>query len=285
MLIKGPASPLLCEKVEKRTGADVAEVKTKVFPDGEIYVKIEESVKDKDCTIIQTTYPNEHLLELLMIQDALKKNGASSINTIVPYYSYARQDKLFERGEAVTADAIAKMISLNADEFFSIDLHSEEIVDFFDIKAENISAMPQLAKHCVEEKDPDLLIAPDEGAKDMVKKAADEVRIDWDYLEKNRIDANTVEIKPKNIKVEGKSVVILDDIISTGGTMSEAARQLKEAGAEKVHAGCTHGLFVDDAKENLDAFCDSVFCTDTIEQDKSEVSVASILAEFVQLSR
>lgn len=282
MLVKGPGSPLLCNKIENRTGIETTEVKSKVFPDGEIYIKIEESVQDKDCTIVQTTYPNKHLLELLMIQNALKKNGASSITTIVPYYAYARQDKLFEQGEAVSAEAIAKTISLNADKFYSIDLHSEEIVNFFDIEAENLSAMPKLADFCLKEKEPDLLIAPDEGAKGMVKNAALDVGLEWDYLEKTRIDANTVEIKPKKMDVKGKSVIILDDIIATGGTMSEAARQLKEAGAEEVHAGCTHGLFAKDAKEKLNAVCDSFFCTDTIEQDKSEISVAPILSDLIQ---
>jgi len=281
MLVKGPASPLLCNKLANKTDVETVEVKTKVFPDGERYVKIEGDIEGKNCTVVQTTYPSQHLLELFMIQNALRENGASSIRVVVPYYSYGRQDKVFEKGEAVSAKAFAKRIELEADEFYSIDLHSEKIVDFFDIPAKNLSAMTRLAEHSIEEKEPDILIAPDEGAKDIVKKAAVSVGLDWDYLEKTRIDANTVEIKPKSIDVQGKSVVILDDIISTGGTMTEAARQLKESGAQKVHAGCTHGLFAGDAKEKLGSVCDSVFCTDTIEQKKSEVSVAPLLTELI----
>jgi len=281
MLVKGPASPLLCNKITNDTDVETVKVKTKVFPDGERYVKLEGDIEGKRCTVVQTTYPNEHLLELFMIQNALTENGASSIKVVVPYYSYGRQDKIFEKGEAVSAKAFAKRIGVEADEFYSVDLHSEKIVDFFDIPAKNLSAMTRLAEHSMEEKGPDILIAPDEGAKDIVKKAAVSVGLEWDYLEKTRIDANTVEIKPKSIDVKGKSVVILDDIIATGGTMTEAARQLKESGAEEVHAGCTHGLFAGDAKEKLGAVCDSVFCTDTIEQEKSEVSVAPLLTDLV----
>ncbi|MBS3781701.1 MAG: ribose-phosphate diphosphokinase [Candidatus Thermoplasmatota archaeon] len=281
MLIKGPASPLLCNKLDK-TGLKTAEVQTKVFPDEEVYVKVKGKVEGEDCFLVQTTYPNQHLLELFMIQNALKENGARSIKVIVPYYSYGRQDQIFEKGEAISAKAFAQRISIDADEFYSVDLHSEDIVDFFEIPAENISAMTRLAEYSTEKKNPDLLIAPDEGAKEMVENAALNLGLECDYLEKTRIDANTVEIKPKNIDVKGKSVVILDDIIATGGTMTEAAKQLKGSGAEEVHAGCTHGLFVGDAKKNLDAVCDSVFCTDTIEQEKSEVSVAPLLTDLIE---
>ncbi|MEF8873666.1 MAG: ribose-phosphate diphosphokinase [Candidatus Thermoplasmatota archaeon] len=281
MLIKGPASSELCEKVAKKTDVETVEVETKVFPDGEVYVKLKGDVKGEDCTLVQTTYPNKHLLELYMIQDALKENGAGSIDIVVPYYSYARQDKLFEKGEAVSARAFAKRIELEGDSFYSIDLHSEKITDFFEIDAKNLSAMPILARHA-ETKEPDFLISPDEGGVERVKKAAQEIDLDWDYLEKKRIDASTVKIKPKKIDAKGKSVVILDDIIATGGTMTEAAKQLKNAGAEEVHAGCTHGLFAENALEKLENVCDSVFCTDTIEQKSSEVSVAPLNADIVR---
>ncbi|MFP4609317.1 MAG: ribose-phosphate diphosphokinase, partial [Candidatus Aenigmatarchaeota archaeon] len=197
MLIKGPASTDLCDKIAERTGVDTVGVKTKIFPDGEVYVKLQEDVEGERCTLVQTTYPNQHLLELYMIQDALRENGAETIEVVVPYYSYARQDQLFEKGEPISARAFAKMIELDADRFYSIDLHSEKIVDFFDIEAKNLSAMPLLARHS-KTKDPDFLISPDEGGIERVKKAAQEIDLGWDYLEKKRIDAKTVNIEPKS---------------------------------------------------------------------------------------
>ena len=276
MLIKGPASPGLSERIVKKCDLDFIEVKSKIFPDGEIYVSLSDGVEGKDCYLIQTTYPNRRLLELFFIQNALVEGGANSINIIVPYLSYARQDQLFEPGEAISSKAIAERIQLQADSFYSIDLHSEKILDFFEIQSCNYSAMRLLASHS-QLYEPDLLISPDEGSAERVKIAAKEIDREWDYLEKTRIDGETVEIKPKNIRVEGKKVVILDDIISTGGTMREAVKQLLEQGAEEVYAGCTHGLFVNDAYEQLDSICDGVFYTDTIESDRSDLTVAPLL--------
>ncbi len=274
-LIKGPGSPKLSERLIERNDLDYVEVESKIFPDGEIYVKLSKSVEDEDCYLVQTTYPNRRLLELFFIQDALIGNGARSVNVIVPYFSYARQDQMFKEGESISSRAIAERIQIQADSFYSVDLHSEKITDFFKIEADNYTAMRLLGVHS-ELYEPDLLISPDEGGIDRVKMAADEIDTEWDYLEKKRLDGETVEIKPKNIEAEGKKVVILDDIISTGGTMMEAARQLLEQGADQVHAGCTHGLFVDDAFDKLDEICDSVFCTDTIESNGCEVTVAPL---------
>ncbi len=276
MLVKGPGSPALCERLAERLDADVVDVEHNIFPDGEHYVRLLDDVHGEDCVLVQATYPDENLLELFLIQDAIFENGANSLALVVPYYSYARQDKRFMTGEPVSARAISRLIEVGCDSFFSIDLHSENVLDFFNIPSTNLSAMPLLVDHaCLF--DPDILLSPDEGGKERVMQAAEGTEIDWDYLVKKRIDGETVIIEPKGMKAEGKTVVILDDIISTGGTMVEAARQLFEQGAEEVHAGCTHGLFVGDSLKCLEALCDSVFCADTVECERSEVTVAPLI--------
>ncbi|MFO8109129.1 MAG: ribose-phosphate diphosphokinase [Thermoplasmata archaeon] len=277
MLIKGPGSPGLCERLEV---SESVEVKSKVFPDGEIYVRLEGDVTGEDCVLVQTTYPNKHLIEMLFILDALVENQASSVTTVIPYYSYSRQDKAFKEGECVSSRAIARIISTCADEFYSIDLHSKSIVNFFNVPAENLEAMGLLAEHSLKY-EPDMLLSPDEGGRGRVMLASERVGVPWDYLKKTRIDDSTVEIKPKNLGVEGKTVVILDDIISTGGTMMEAAKQLYDKGAEEVHAGCTHGLFVEGSDKKLKKYFESVFCTDTIEGKNSDVTVAPLIKEKV----
>ncbi|MFW6040493.1 MAG: ribose-phosphate diphosphokinase [Thermoplasmatota archaeon] len=281
MLIKGPGSPTLSDKLIDEYDLNQVEVRSKIFPDGEIYISLEGEVEGEDCYLVHTTYPNKRLIELFFLQDALVENGARSVNVIVPYYSYGRQDKRFEKGEAISARAIAKRIEVQADSFYSIDLHSKDIIDFFDIPSYNLTSMRLLAEHSMKF-EPDILISPDEGGVERIKRAATEVELKWDYLEKIRISSDSVEIKPKSIDVSGKNVVILDDIISTGGTMTEAAKQLKEQGAERVYAGCTHGLFVEDAMDRLDNVCDRIFCTDTIECEKSEVSVSPLLEDVVK---
>jgi len=277
MLIKGPGSQGLCKRLDD-SGIDSIEVDTKVFPDGEVYVKLHGDVSQEDCVLVHTSYPNQHLIELIFIMDAVLENGASSLTTVVPYYSYSRQDKAFQPGEGVSARAIAKTIDQYSDRFAAVDLHSKKITDFFSIPAEDLTAMELLAEHAMRY-EPDFFLSPDEGAVDRVKIAANSVDLPWDHLKKTRIDASTVEMEPKNMKVEGKSVVILDDIISTGGTMMKAAGQLYRQGADEVHAGCTHGLFVDGSNKKLEEHFDSVFCTDTIEGENSEVTIAPLLLD------
>lgn len=280
MIIKGPASAKLSERVASKIDEEIIDVEYKSFPDSEIYTRLKGDVNGEDCCLIQTTYPNENLLALFFIQDALIRGGAKSITTVVPYYSYSRQDQIFEKGEVLSSEVIAKIIEINADKFYSVDLHSSLILDHFDIPSYNLSAMMELADHS-QIYDPDLLLSPDEGGIERIKLAAEEVDLGWDYLEKHRLDGETVEIKPKNMNVEGKTIVILDDIISTGGTMREAAKQLYAQGADEVHAGCTHGLFIDDSLKRLESVCESVFCTDTIESPSSEVTVAPLIAKAV----
>ncbi len=276
MLVKGPGSPILCDRLAERLDTDVVDVDRKIFPDGEHYVRLLGDVDDEDCVLVQANYPDDNLLELFLIQDAIFENGASSLVVVVPYFSYGRQDKRFRAGEPVSARAISRLIEARSDSFFSIDLHSKKALDFFTIPAANLSAMPLLADHA-RSYDPDILLSPDEGGKERVKLAAKDTGIEWDYLIKERLDGETVKMEPKGMRVEGKTVVILDDIISTGGTMVEAARQLFEQGVEEVHAGCTHGLFVGDSLKRLEDLCDSVFCTDTVECESSEVTVAPLI--------
>ncbi len=284
MLVKGPGSPALCDRLAERLDVHMVGVEQKIFPDGEHYVRLTGDVKGEDCVLVQSTYPNENLLELFLIQDAIFENGASSLTVMAPYFSYARQDKLFREGEAVSARVFARLIETHARSFLSIDLHTERVLDFFSIPTVNLSAMPLLADHsCMYE--PDILLSPDEGGKDRVRLAAGEAGIGWDYLVKKRIDGETVRMEPKGMKVEGKTVVILDDIISTGGTMIQAARQLFEQGAEEVHAGCTHGLFVGDTLQRLSRECDTVFCTDTVECEISKVTVAPLISRELFMTK
>ncbi len=280
MLVKGPGSPALCDRLEKSLDGNAVDVEHKIFPDGERYVHLKGDVSGEDCVLVHTTHPSENLLDLFFLQDAVFQGGASSLNIVVPYFSYGRQDQCFSDGEAISSRAIARRIEIEANSFYSIDLHSSKITDFFSIPATNLSAMSWLADHA-ELYDPDLFLSPDEGGIQRIKKAAEEVEIEWDYLVKERIDGETVKIEPKGIEVEGKTVVILDDIISTGGTMFEAAKQLAEQGADEVHVGCTHGIFVGDAFQRLKGVCDSIFCTDTIEGKGNEVTVAPLILESV----
>jgi len=240
-----------------------------------------DDISKKHVVIIQTTYPDQKIIELFLLQDAVKEAGAKKITVVIPYLGYARQDKKFKDGEPVSAKAIAKLISLNADKVITVDPHKEYILDFFTIPAFSCSAVPEIAKY-LKRKKIDMILAPDKGALDRAKKASTIIKCDFDYMEKTRIDGTTVKIKPKNLDVHNKNVAIIDDIISTGSTMALSIKELKKHGAKRVLVACTHGLFAGEAIKKLrSAGCDEIISTDTIRSDFSKVKIAPCIGDLI----
>ncbi|HVM45997.1 MAG TPA: ribose-phosphate diphosphokinase, partial [Candidatus Thermoplasmatota archaeon] len=249
------------------------------FPDGEVYVRVPERLRGEEVVIVQTTYPTPSLLELLFLQEAAHDQGAAHITAVVPYYSYSRQDQVFQEGEIVTAKAVAQLVELKADRIITVDPHKEHILGFFGIEAHGVSAVPLLAKH-LERMGVDTVLAPDKGALDRAQFAAKCLDAQFDYMEKTRVSGTEVTMKAKSLDVRGKTVAIIDDIISTGGTIATASAELKRQGAARVIAACTHGLFLNNALQRLHANgCDQVICTDSIQTDVSTVGCAPVIAD------
>ncbi len=280
-IISGTASESIAKDLSKILNEPIAKTITKRFPDKELYVRILDDLEDEEVVIVQTTYPDPNIIELFLIQNAVVEAGANTITTVIPYYGYARQDTMFKKGEAISAKALAELISLNSDRIITVDPHKEYILDFFTTEAYSCSAVSDIAKY-FKQKKLDLILAPDKGALERAKKAADIINCDFDYMEKTRIDGETVEIKPKSLDAKNKNVGVIDDIISTGGTMAKSIKELKKQGAKKIFVSCTHGLFAGDALKKLNsAGCDEIISTDTIENDYSKVKTASTIAEFI----
>jgi ribose-phosphate pyrophosphokinase len=281
-VVGGSASPSLSKELAKSLRAKLAKVEIKRFPDEECYVRIDEDLSDEDVILVQTSWPDKNIIELLLLQDAIKEFEVSSLTTVVPYFGYARQDKQFKPGEPISARALARLIQMNTDEFVTVDVHAPSVIDWFDgIPAKNVAAYPQIGKH-LKSMGIQLVLSPDEGRADNAKRVADVVNCDADYLVKERLDGETVVMTPKNLDVKGKKVAIVDDIISTGGTIVKAAEQLKKQGAAKIFAVCTHGVFAGNAIQKLEAVCDDVCTTDTIENPKTCISVAPEIARIAR---
>ena len=281
-VISGTASASIANDLSKILQVPCAEIISKRFPDNEFYVRIIENIKNENVVIVQTTFPDPNLVELFLLQNAAEEAGAKKIIVVIPYYGYARQDTLFQQGEAISAKAIAGLISLNADEVITVDPHKEHILDFFSTKAQSCTAVPELAEY-LKQKKLDLILAPDKGALSRAKQASNIIGCDFDYMEKTRIDGTTVEIKPKNLDAQNKNVGIIDDIISTGGTMAKSIKELKRQGAKKVYVSCTHGLFAGDAVKKLSsAGCDEIIATDTIHSTYSTVKAALSIAPLIK---
>lgn len=281
-VISGTASKTVAEGISKELDIPLAEMISKRFPDKEMYIQIVDDVSDEDVIIVQTTYPDPNIIELFLLQNAVEEAKAKSITVVIPYFGYARQDTKFKEGEPISAKALANLISLSADKVITVDPHKEHILDFFSTSAVSCSAVPELAKY-LKEKDVDMVLAPDKGALERAKKASEIIGCEFDYMEKTRIDGETIKIKPKSLDAAGKNVAIIDDIISTGGTMAKSIKELKKYGAKKVFVSCTHGLFAGESvKKLISAGCDKIISTDTIVSDYSKVKIAPCISKLLQ---
>lgn len=275
VIVSGTASTELAAALSKELGADLAETDIKRFPDGEVYARIVTPVEGKHVVLVQTTAPNNNLVELLLLQDAAKEAGAAKVTSVIPYYGYARQDQVFKPGEAVSSRAVARALATTADSVITVDPHKEEILDFFFQGAHSVSAVPQLCA-TLKEWGVDLILAPDKGARNRAKLAADILGVPYDHLEKVRLGPTEVRMEAKDMDVAGKRVAIVDDMIASGGTMITAAAQLKEQGATAVYAACTHGVYTGGAVPKLLAGgIDRVLCTDTLDGRDGDVTSAA----------
>lgn len=284
-ILAGSASERTAKELAGLLHADLVPVERKVFPDGEVYVRVGGHLRDEDVVIVQSTLPSTSLVELLFLESAAHDQGARHITVVAPYYSYSRQDRVFREGEVVSAMAVAELIEQKADRFVTVDPHKEHILGFFGIEAHGVSAVPLLARQ-LETYGVDTVLAPDKGALDRAEFAAKCIGASFDHLEKTRISATEVVMKAKALDVSGKTVAIVDDIISTGGTIATAAKELKRQGAKRVVAACTHGLFLDNALDRLRAAgCDAVLATDSLDNPASVVGCAPVIADVLGEAR
>lgn len=252
----------------------------KRFPDGEGYIRFDEKVKNiEEIVVVQSLYypQDQHAMQLFFMLDALKELNIE-INLLIPYMAYARQDKRFKDWESVSGITLAKIID-------SFDLKSKYTLDIHDLKitkvmaGENLSAMPLISDYLKNLNliDP-VIISPDKGSIDRAKIVAKYMGAEFDYLEKTRISGDTVEIKPKEIDTKDRDVAIIDDIISTGGTISKACEILKSNGTLKVVSGATHLLMIGNSEERLlNSGVDDIFGSDSVPSKFSKISIASII--------
>ncbi|HIH79483.1 MAG: ribose-phosphate diphosphokinase [Candidatus Poseidoniia archaeon] len=275
-VVSGSTHQRLGVALAQETGAEFCGVINKRFPDGERYVRVLRNVAGHDVTVVQNTFPDESIVELLLILEALRESGAKSITTIIPYMGYARQERTFQRGEAISARAVARPVGALSDRVFTVSVHTDEVLSFFGCPTQDIDGLQEAVRYLKGFK-PGLVVAPDEGAREWCARAAKELKAPLHVMSKVRVDDRTVETGSGKVTVKGLTVVILDDIISTGGTIASAGRLLKDAGAGQVLAACTHGLFIEDAANRL-RVCDDILSSDTLEGVYTRYSIAPAIA-------
>jgi ribose-phosphate pyrophosphokinase len=255
MVFSGTAHRELGEEVATGLGVMLGNIDISRFSNGEIYVRLLESVRGVDAFVIQTSAEpvNDNLMELLLIIDALKRASAKRITIVMPYYGYSRQDKKTLAREPISARLIADLLSVaGANRVLSVDLHAGQIQGFFDFPFDHITALPLLASHIVQKNLKDVVIvSPDAGRVKVAKKYADRLRVPMAIMHKRRPEKNVAEMLHVIGEVEGKTAVLIDDMVDTAGTMVEAASALKKNGAKEIYACATHPILSGSAVERI----------------------------------
>ncbi|MGD6809178.1 MAG: ribose-phosphate diphosphokinase [Candidatus Bathyarchaeia archaeon] len=285
-IISGPASKELAESVSTITGYPNVSVSSKIFPDGESYVRLDGDVSGDDVAIIQTTCPpgqDGRLFQLAFMADAAKRAGANKVTAVVPYLAYARQDKMFLSGESISVETIARMLGASGiNEMVTVNIHSEPALAKFPFPAKTASAIALLAQYFVDKGyKKAYALSPDKGAMYIAQEAQQVLSGGAGHLNKvrDRYTGQTTQTG-EGLDVKGQTVVILDDIISTGGTIVGAAKILKDLGAEHVFTACVHPLLIGDAaKRILDAGVEEIIGTDSVPGPYSKVSLAPLISK------
>ena len=296
MLFSGNANPELAAKVSAELSIPLGNADVKKFSDGEINVAINENVRGKDVFIIQSTCAptNDNLMEMLVLVDAVRRASAVRITAVVPYFGYARQDRRVRSARVpITAKVVADMmVRVGVDRVLTVDLHAEQLQGFFDCPVDNVYGSPVLLEDIQKQRYDDLLVvSPDIGGVVRARAIAKQLDIDLAIIDKRRPQANVAEVMNIIGDVSGKTCLLVDDIVDTAGTLCTAASALKEHGASKVIAYCTHAVLSGPAIDRISAAqLDELVVTDTIPLSQQaidcgrirQLSMANMLAESVR---
>jgi ribose-phosphate pyrophosphokinase len=285
----GNANRELAEEIAKYLGTNVGEAFVGRFSDGEIFAKIEESVRGVDTFVVQPTCPpvNENIMELLVMLDAFKRASASRITAVIPYYGYARQDRKTRARDPITAKLVANiLVSAGATRVLTMDLHAGQIQGFFDIPLDHLPAVPILAEYFKKKKLENIVVvSPDLGGVTRARALADRLNAPIAIIDKRRPEPNVAEVMNLIGKIEGKTAIMTDDIIDTAGTITLGAKALMERGAKEVYACCTHPLLSGPAIERIqESPIKELVVTNTIplapEKKIDKISVLSVASLF-----
>ena len=285
-VISGKSSESLAKELSKKIKANFVKSEIRVFPDGESKITLIGKISKKKSIVVQSIEPpvDTNLVQTLSLITKAKENS-SEVIAVIPYMGYARQDREFLPGEIVTMKVLGKLFKgAGASKIIAVDIHSLIGLKYFNIKTKNITAIPDIAGYFkkMSLKDP-LIVSPDQGGKERAKEFAKEFNSDYIALEKTR-DKKTgkVKIKTKNLEVENRDLILVDDIISTGGSIIKATQFLKKQKCKKIYVACTHALLINDAEKKIKkAGVTNIISTNTIPGKTSKVDISKTIAKAI----
>ena len=292
LLFSGSSHPSLAKEIAGAAGIKLGEVELKTFPDGELYCQIKENVRGHDVYLVQSvcTHPNRYLMELLLMVDAVKRASARSIVAVLPYFPYARQDRRDQPRVPITARLVADILQVaGVRQVVTMDLHTDQLQGFFDIPVENLAARPCLIEAFRAQAGDELVVAtPDVGSVKLAREYALELDVNLVIVDKERVNATEVAVTTVIGDVKGKDVLLADDMCSTAGTLVSAAKACHEKGARRVFAAATHGLFVGESIERIEASpIEAMIVSNTVPLNRqaaqcSKIHTASVASLFGQ---
>lgn len=282
-IFTGNANPELAKEICDYLGIDLGDSVVSKFSDGEINVEIDESVRGKDVYIVQPTCEpgNEHIMELLIMVDAIRRASARRITAVIPYYGYARQDRKSRGREPITAKLIANLLTkAGCRRVLTMDLHAQQIQGFFDVPVDHLYAAPIIANYFQSlELDDLVVVSPDIGGVARARKFAELLHAPLAIIDKRRPKPNISEVMNIIGDIDGKNVILIDDIIDTAGTITNAAKALKERGAKEVYASCSHAVLSGPAIDRLnDCPIKEVVTTNSIPTDSKNCDKIKVLS-------
>ena len=296
MVFTGNANPELAKKIVDRLGIPLGDASVTAFSDGEIAVELNENVRGRDVFIVQSTCAptNDNIMELMVMIDAMRRASAGRISAVVPYFGYARQDRRVRSARVpITAKVVADMlVGAGVDRVLTVDLHAEQIQGFFDVPVDNVYGSPVLLDDINEQNYQDLIVvSPDIGGVVRARAIAKQLDVELAIIDKRRPRANVAEVMNLIGDVDGRTCLLVDDMVDTAGTLCSAAKALKDRGANKVVAYCTHPVLSGNALENIkNSVLDQLIVTDSIPLSEEllnlpnvrQLTLSKMLAEAVR---
>lgn len=280
-LLPGSNCEELIRNLSRHLRAELVEVEKRRFPDGELYVRIKGDLSGKDVVLVSDIRTEAGLIETVFLLEAARGMEPASLKIFVPYFSYMRQHTRYNPGEPISSKIVVDIFDRYVDAIYTAEIHDEETIGYSSRPFTDIKIQESIKEYYMN-RNIDMLISPDDGGMERASRIASLLGIESAYFDKVRIDSRNVEIKPHgDIDVKGKNILLIDDMISTGGTIKKAIGLLKSMGAAHFNVCAIHGLFKDDSGKKLSELADDLAVTNTVQGDYSKIDISSEVAKYL----